>query len=171
MWPNNLALASMIICRLRSSLSSGDLIPYNYKANMEKPDSSGFSEVAHTADCALQVWAPSLDELFIQAAAGLYHLLGVRFQDAPMVTQQISFSAGDDESLLVFFLSELLYIGESQGVAFDRVQVHCDQHTLQAQLSGSPIASQERMIKAVTYHNLSIQRERDSLVATIVFDA
>lgn len=137
---------------------------------MEKLGSSGFRDVAHTADWALQVWAPSLDELFVQAAAGLYHLLGIRFQDAPMVTQQIAFSTVDDESLLVLFLSELLYIGESQGVAFDLIQVHCGQHALQAQLSGSPIASQERMIKAVTYHNLSIQREGDALVATIVFD-
>lgn len=138
---------------------------------MEMPDSSGFREIAHTADLALQVWAPNLDGLFVQAAAGLYHLLGFKFQDAPMVTQQIALSSGDDESLLVLFLSELLYFAESRGVAYDRVQVHCDQHTLHAQLSGMPIASQDRMIKAVTYHNLSIQRKGDSLVATVVFDA
>lgn len=137
---------------------------------MEKPDSSGFSEVTHTADWALRVWAPSLDDLFVQAMAGMYHLLGIEFRDAPMVTQEITISSADDESLLVLFLSELLYIIESQGLAFDHVQLRCDQHGLQAQLSGKPIARQERMIKAVTFHNLLIQREGDHLVVTIVFD-
>lgn len=97
-------------------------------------------------------------------------LMGIVLKDAPMVTHHVALSARDDESLLVSFLSELLYTAEMQGVAFDQVTVNCDRHALQAQLAGRPIAQQERLIKAVTYHGLSIQRRDGLLMVTIVLD-
>jgi SHS2 domain-containing protein len=38
---------------------------------------SGFKEVSHTADLAVEVWAPDLEGLLRCAALALYHLLGV----------------------------------------------------------------------------------------------
>ena len=37
---------------------------------------AGFLEVSHTADRSLRVWAPTMDELFSQAARGMYQLMG-----------------------------------------------------------------------------------------------
>lgn len=100
----------------------------------------------------------------------MYSLMGTVLKDAPMVTHHIALSAQDDESLLVLFLSELLFIAEMRGVAFDQVMVNCDRHALQAQLAGRPIVQQERLIKAVTYHGLSIQKGGELLTVTIVLD-
>jgi SHS2 domain-containing protein len=41
---------------------------------------------------------------------------------------------------------------------------------LHIELGGAPIASQEKEIKAVTYHNLVIRRIHKGLAANIVFD-
>jgi hypothetical protein len=40
----------------------------------------GFREHAHTADWELEVWAPDLATLFVQAALGMYALSGVILQ-------------------------------------------------------------------------------------------
>ncbi len=137
---------------------------------MEKLSSSGFREVEHTADWALEVWAPNLDELFAQAALGMYQLMGVRLADQSSVSQSLDLAAVDDESLLVTFLAELLYLAESRRIAFDQFAIHCDESRLQARLGGGPIASQELQIKAVTYHNLAISRDSERVTVSIVFD-
>lgn len=137
---------------------------------MEKLSSSGFREVEHTADWALEVWAPDLDELFVQAALGMYHLMDVHLADPSSVSQPLDLAAADDESLLVTFLAELLYLAESRRIAFDRIAVHRSGSTLRARLNGRSIASQERQIKAVTYHDLAISHTGGRVTVKIVFD-
>jgi len=39
---------------------------------------SPYVEVEHTADWALRVWAPTLEELFVDAARGMYELAGAK---------------------------------------------------------------------------------------------
>ena len=133
-------------------------------------DGSGFAEIEHTADWALRVWAPDLDRLFAQAAAGMYWLMETTFSAGPRVDRDIHLEAGDTESLLVAFLSELLFIGESEGLGFDRVAPVVKGSELAATASGAPIAAQKKEIKAVTYHNLAIQRNETGYQVTIVFD-
>jgi SHS2 domain-containing protein len=41
---------------------------------------------------------------------------------------------------------------------------------LQATVSGSPITTPAKEIKAVTYHNLKVRRTQRGLATTIVFD-
>lgn len=133
-------------------------------------DSSGFAEIEHTADWALRVWAPDLDRLFAQAAAGMYWLMGTTFSSGPRTDRDIHLEAIDAEALLVAFLSELLFIGESEGLGFDRIVPVVKATELTATASGVPIAAQKKEIKAVTYHNLAIQHSEAGYQVTIVFD-
>jgi hypothetical protein len=73
--------------------------------------------IAHTADWALKVWSVDLPGLFREAALGMYALMDVQF-GAPTQPRRLELSAHDPESLLVGFLSELLYFVE--GVGFPR---------------------------------------------------
>jgi len=137
---------------------------------MEKQNSSGFREIEHTADWALEVWAPDRDGLFVQAALGMYRLMGVSLEKQSGEIQRFDLSAMDDESLLVSFLSELLYRNEIQHIACDSIHVDCEDFSLHAQFEARPIAAQTRSIKAVTYHNLAILHETDRWSVRIVFD-
>jgi SHS2 domain-containing protein len=130
----------------------------------------GFTEIPHTADWALKVWAPNLSILFAQAAQGMYWLTETHLHTSPRVEQQIELDGVDAESLLVSFLSELLYFGESDGMGFDQFAVTVNETHLRAAVSGAPIAEQRKEIKAVTYHNLAIQETPQGLEVTIVFD-
>ena len=131
---------------------------------------AGYREHEHTADWELEVWAPGFPGLLKQAAEGMYALAQTTLETSPRTSRTITINAPDAESLLVDFLGELLYLGEEQGLAFDRFDIEIDGDILRATLEGAPIRFQAKEIKAVTYHNLSIRETQRGLEARIVFD-
>ena len=141
---------------------------------------SPYAEVEHTADWALHVWAPTIEELFVDAARGMYHLAGAEPRlagtlptgSAPEDGRRVVNVTGPDyEALLVVWLQELLYYTESEGWVFD--DYHIEQLTstqLRAEVAGRPGQLLNRVIKAVTYHNLAIRPAEAGYETTIVFD-
>lgn len=136
---------------------------------MEKSP-AGFREVEHAADWALQVWAPDLSGLLVQAARGMFALAGVQLKEDPPSERTIELSFLDREQLLVKFLTELLYLMEQEHLAFTEIQVSLEQDQLKALLRGYPIRSIEKAIKAVTYHNLEVRQNEQGYEAYLVFD-
>jgi len=132
--------------------------------------SAGFTEIEHTADWALIVWAPNLGHLFALAAEGMYWLMEVTLQSEPIVERVIELESADTESLLVAFLSELLYLSEMEGIGFNRFEVSVVKNRVTAAVRGAAMASQKKEIKAVTYHNLNIENTAGTYSVTIVFD-
>ena len=131
----------------------------------------GFREIAHTADWELEAWAPGLTGLLETAARGMYAMSGTRLQAGERQTRALDLHALDAESLLVRFLTELLWLGQQEGLAFDAFWLSLQPGwVLHAELGGASIASQEKDIKAVTYHNLVIRRIPKGLAVNIVFD-
>lgn len=137
---------------------------------MNSPSPAGFEELPHTADRALRVWAPDLPALFVEAARGMNSLMGVHLSAEPRTTRVFEIKEFDPESMLVAFLSELLYAIESEQLAFDRFQINVENDHLHIDMSGAPLQSLNGFIKAVTFHNLSIQRTKGSYRVEIVFD-
>jgi SHS2 domain-containing protein len=131
---------------------------------------SGFREREHTADWEIQVWAPDLAALLAQAARGMYSLTHTELQDEPRVTRRVEIPFNDSESLIVDFLSELLFLGEDEALGFDKFEFELDDDTLRAKLSGAPIQSQAKEIKAVTYHNMQVRKTERGVEVNIVFD-
>ena len=132
--------------------------------------SSGFQEQPHTADWALAVWSPDVIGLLQQAARGMYALMHARLQAEPHETYRFEIAAPDRETLLVMFLSELLYFTQRDEVVFDRFDLSYDGERLSAEVEGVPIESLAKEIKAVTYHDLAVRETERGLEATIVFD-
>lgn len=131
---------------------------------------AGYEEVEHTADWALRVWAPDLEGIFAQAAQGMYALMETTLAPDPHRDMTVELQAPDSESLLVAFLSELLYYGEAEGLGFEDCRVILVDQSLRATLRGARITSQVKEIKAVTFHNLKIEPHDGMFWATIVFD-
>lgn len=100
----------------------------------------------------------------------MYALMDLGFTQEPHLEYSLKLSAVDTESLLVAFLTELLYLLERDREAFDRIRIELKDGSLEADLSGLPVISQKKEIKAVTYHNLRIDRSGERYETTIVFD-
>ncbi len=100
----------------------------------------------------------------------MYWLMETHLSPEPRIVQVLDLQGVDAEGLLVSFLSELLYFGESDGLGFDQFGIAVEDTHLRAVVRGAPIAEQRKEIKAVTYHNLAIQKTGQGLEVTIVFD-
>jgi SHS2 domain-containing protein len=129
-----------------------------------------YEELPHTADWCLRVWAADMAGLFSESARGMNALAGVRLAEGPRVRRTFEISAPDPESLLVTFLSELVYAAEQERLAFDRFEVKIKGQTLKVEMEGAPIISMDKAIKAVTYHNLQIRQTGRGYEVEIVFD-
>ncbi len=129
-----------------------------------------FEEVPHTADWSLRIWAADLPGLFSEAARGMIALAGTHLASSSKIKRNISLSAPDLEGLLVSFLSELLFIGEQEKLAFDDFRISIKGEKLEAEMIGAPILSIDKIIKAVTYHNLRINHTAKGFETEIVFD-
>ncbi len=131
---------------------------------------AGFREIEHTADWEAEVWGPDMAALLEVAARGMCRLMGVDLAEEPRRSRGVDLSAADPEALMVDFLTELLYLGESEGYAFDVFDLEVSGNRLTGSIGGAPIASQTKEIKAVTYHRLHIQYTDRGLETRVVFD-
>ena len=137
---------------------------------MTEPTKS-FEEIEHTADWAYRVKGENLAELLIQAALGLYSLVGMELVPGSRIRRSIQLKAIDRESLLVAWLNELLYFHESEGLGFEQIKIQeLDETSIQAQVTGAPTQQWLKDIKAVTYHNLAIRETESGLEVTLVLD-
>ncbi len=137
---------------------------------MNRPQPAGFEEIPHTADWALHVWAPDLPGLFVESAKGMYAMMGVHADAGLGEPRSFQSEAPDPESLLVAFLSELVFVAERERLVFNRFSVAIEGNRLQAGMFARPLRSLSKAIKAVTYHNLKIRRTERGYEAEIVFD-
>lgn len=144
-------------------------LPYQFSKPVYNSD---FEEIEHTADWALRVRGRDLAELLVNAARGMVSLLVTDPAAIPTTKKQrIELESIDPESLLVDWLSELVYWTETEGVIFHQFDLHTVTPTsLQATVRGGPAADLKKHIKAVTYHNLEIVESGQGLEVTIVFD-
>jgi SHS2 domain-containing protein len=133
-----------------------------------------YEELSHTADWSLRAWAPSLEGLFVESARGMYALAGVRTDPGSGAKRTFAASALDAEGLLVAFLTELVYAAEGENLAFEDIRLHLakgrEGFELKAEMAGRHILSADKLIKAVTYHNLKIRTTQRGREVEIVFD-
>ena len=134
-----------------------------------------FETFEHTADIGLVARGQTLAELFANAADGLTDLIVDRdgLRDATQVT--VSVSAADREGLLVAWLNELLYLLDAQRLVPRRTEITAlDATSLTAHLSGDTIDpgrhTVRRMIKAATYHGLSLRQVDGVWEARVILD-
>lgn len=130
----------------------------------------GFEEIAHTADWSVRVWAPDLPGLFAESARAMNALAGTVTAPGPRLKRLFDSEGPDAESLLVAFLSELIYYQEQENLAFDAFEVEMEGTRLRVEMEGAQVASSDKAIKAATYHNLKIKEMPHGLETTIVFD-
>ena len=135
-----------------------------------KTPPAGHRELEHTADWELEVWGSDMPALFGEAARGMYELMEVEISDDARCHRQFELLADDREQLLVSFLGELLFLAETEDLAFDGFLLEVDGTNLLARLEGGSILSRSKEIKAVTYHRLEISETGRGLETSIIFD-
>jgi SHS2 domain-containing protein len=130
----------------------------------------------HTADIGVHIHGRSLAELFDNAAGALYEALGRLHKPKGALQKTIDLQAESLEDLLHDWLADLLYEIEVNHILYDHFEFReLTPSRLTATLSGGPIdftrSETNEEIKAVTYHQLSVESQPDgSWRATVIFD-
>jgi SHS2 domain-containing protein len=132
-----------------------------------------YEELPHTADVRLRVSGRSLADLFAQAAEGMFALMNWRpGPPGEDVIEDVTLSAPGRETLLVDWLSELLYRSEADAICYTHFSVEPTRgEEMRALVRGLRGGAPIRFIKAVTYHDLDIVERADgAFEATITLD-
>lgn len=131
-----------------------------------------WEEVEHTADWALTIRGGTLADLFANAALGMASLAGGAPDDAQPITRyRFELDALDWETLLIDWLTELLYLIEDDHFVLEHVTVQrIEPYRLRAEAAGRPGDAFTKHIKAATYHNLAIRHTAEGFETTVVFD-
>ena len=128
--------------------------------------------IEHTADVGIRVTGPDMETFFLDAARGMFGVISDEPFEGWDTTHEVSLKAPDIETLLVDWLSELLYLFEVKKLFFSGATFKLlDEHCLQAMISGVNFsgAVTGTEIKAVTYHQLEVRRDA-GFEAVVYFD-
>jgi len=129
-----------------------------------------FEEISHSADAALRVFGENKVELFVHAVEGMFHLMGLKLEEnRERKILQIVISEDDLETLLVSFLTEVLFHVD-KGIGFDRFDIKIIDSKLKGKMIGNKVDSYDIQIKAVTFNELKIKKENLKFETLIVFD-
>lgn len=133
-------------------------------------DGAGHRSVEHTADLAFVAWAPSEAGVLVEAASAMIELL-LDGAAGPAATHSVSvqLDALDPEDRLVRWLSEVLYRATVDNFVVVAAELTLLPTGLHAKLVGGA-ATLQTEIKAVTYHDLQLQRRGTQWHARVVFD-
>lgn len=134
-----------------------------------------FEVLDHTADVAIRAYGESLNDLFENAARGMFHLIAAVGDTPPTSEAEIFIEAIDLETLLVGWLRELLLRFELQNEFSLAFSIESLQTTsLRGRVGLVTFDSEQhellRHVKAITYHGLRVEQTDGGWQAMIVFD-
>jgi SHS2 domain-containing protein len=129
----------------------------------------------HTADLGLRVRAPTLSELMKDAARGLFAMVVENLDSVRPAVMREFHIAGHDEAYLFFdWLNELLYVCDTERLAFSQFEVWMQAEGLMAAAHGEPLDPARHHltheIKAITYHGLKVEQTHDGWLAEVIVD-
>jgi SHS2 domain-containing protein len=132
-----------------------------------------FEELDHTADVLMRVRGATLSEVFADAGRAMFHVMYGPCEDRG-IARQITLEAEDLESLLIDYLSELLFITDAENLVFCTFDVDLQGTRLSAVVRGEPFDPARHaggtLIKGISYFGLEIVKEEDAYVVDIIFD-
>ena len=131
--------------------------------------------IDHTADLGIIVKGPDVENLFILAAKAMTDLIvkgDIRDRTA---IKDVLVEGEDFPDLMVRWLGEILYLFEGENLIVNSIQIKSiGPMRLQATLTLASFEPKRhevlREIKAVTYHQIAVDKANDGWEARVIFD-
>ncbi len=134
-----------------------------------------FTILSHTADIGIKVEAENLEELFQNAALGMFSIIADLSQIKPKERFEIELEAQDLNELFLDWLRELLYQFSTAYIVFNKFSIRqISEKGLKAFAWGEKIENKKGIInteiKAVTYHQFQLEKKDSFWQAQVIFD-
>ncbi|MFC2017088.1 archease [Chloroflexota bacterium] len=133
-----------------------------------------FEAIDHTADVGIIAYGTDISQAFANAARALFSLITELDDVAEVLYRDTELTAPDEESLLVEWLNELIYLFDVENIVFKRFDITQLNNTqLKARSYGEKVNSSKHKlktgVKAATYHMLKVDRGNGCKVQ-VLFD-
>jgi SHS2 domain-containing protein len=137
--------------------------------------SKKYEFIEHTADLGLKAYGASIEELFVNAAEGLFDALVSPKSVEEREERVIEAEAEALDELMVSWLAELLYIHDTEKLVFKRFEVKRLKDNQVEAIARGEVLDHARHeiktgIKAVTYHQLYVEESEGSWETQVIFD-
>ena len=131
--------------------------------------------IDHTADIGVRAFGGSLEELFRNAAIGMFEIIAELDSVGILESRKISLTAETLEDLYVLWHQELLFRSSVDHVVYKEFSFDAiSEKKLTATLRGEKFNPEKQVlkkeIKAVTYHALKVQKTKEGWVGEVIFD-
>ena len=141
----------------------------------DSSSSKKYVQLDHTGDVRIKVFGNSIEELFVNAAYGLFDTITDADKIESQIAETVEVSGIDKEELLVNWLSELNYLFVTESKIFNKFEIeHFRDNELSATVLGEKFNAHKHPfhteIKAVTFHDLLIEKVGKHWETKIVFD-
>jgi len=133
-----------------------------------------FEQVDISGDVGIKVWGQDLEELFKNAAIGMSALITDVSTVPASESREVHVIAESNEDLLVQWLNELVFLFDTYNYIGKSFSLSIINKKLKAEITGGtfdPSTSESRLlIKAATYHDLSLSETSTHWEAKVIFD-
>jgi len=131
--------------------------------------------IDHTADLGIIVKGPDVENLFILAAQAMTDLMVKGDISEKTAIRDVLVEGEDFPDLMVRWLGEILYLFEGENFIVHSIEIKSiSPIQLKSTLSLSSFEPEYhqvlREIKAVTYHQISVDKANDGWEARVIFD-
>lgn len=133
-----------------------------------------FEFIDHTADVSIVAYGASMNQAFANAARALFSIITELDDIEEALHRDVEVAAPDQESLLVEWLNELIYLFDAENIIFNRFDIAQLTTThLEARIYGEKVDSSRHKlktgVKAATYHMLKVGKNNGCRVQ-VLFD-
>jgi len=138
-------------------------------------NSLSYHIIDHTADLGIIVQGTDEKNLFIRAAQVMTDLMVEGDISKKTVMKDVSLQGEDFPDLMVRWLGEILYLFDGENLIVNSIEIKSiSPIQLKSTLTLSSFEPEHhqviREIKAVTYHQISVDKTKDGWQARIIFD-
>ncbi|MFW6049829.1 MAG: archease [Myxococcota bacterium] len=132
----------------------------------------GHRQVDHTADLALELWAPDEPSLLVEGARAVIAEMTGGGPVRANATRPVALQALDAEDRLVQWLNEVIWMATRDGFLTADATLTLTGGHLRGSVHGEADAASriQTELKSATYHGLRIRKRNDLYHATVVID-
>lgn len=133
-----------------------------------------FKFLEHTADIKFQAFGKTLGEAFENSALALASVMYNPEKIKPELEKKIEISGIDEKSLLYNFLEEFIFLMDSEDFLLNKIEkIEIKENKLSAVALGDNKTDKYEIkgdVKAATYAEMEIKKEKDKVVVQVVLD-
>ena len=133
-----------------------------------------FLDIA-TADMAFEAFGKTLEQAFANAMIALEEIITDTDKIKEKIEKNIELEAENENALLFDFLSELLFIFDTEQLIFKKADIKIKKNKklkLKAKLTGDYFGNKEVRgdVKAITYHRMKVEKKDNMWVVRVIVD-